>query len=142
MTTRERDRYQWALETAGRLRGEGFSEVDQIAVAEELEQVAGSDRRELRNRVRQILEHLLKLRLVTGAAAERNQAAWRKEIDRHRDELEELLEESHSLEQLLTADLLEKLYQKAARHFQRDFEIVPSATCPFTWADIQPSKEL
>jgi hypothetical protein len=71
----KQDRHAWAIETARRLRaGEA---VDSAAIAEEIEQLGRSDARELESRVTQILEHLLKLRIVAGPALERNTRGWK-----------------------------------------------------------------
>src|SRR5580658_85166 len=97
------DRYAWAIETARRLRA--GDPVDRIAVAEEIEQVGRSDARELDSRVTQILEHLLKLRLMRGAILDLNSRGWHASIARQRGEIMSLLDESPSLKRRITVKL-------------------------------------
>jgi hypothetical protein len=63
-------------------------------LAEEIESLGKSDRRELRSQITRILRHLLKLE-VSPAAEPR--AGWRATIDEARTEIEGLLEDSPSL---------------------------------------------
>ncbi len=57
----EQDFYAWSELQAELLRGQRFSELDLEHVVEEIEDVGGSLYREVRSRVRTIIEHLLKL---------------------------------------------------------------------------------
>ena len=57
----EQDFYLWILSTANHIRQGKFDAVDWENVLEELESLGRSDKRELRNRLIVLLEHLLKL---------------------------------------------------------------------------------
>ena len=82
------DRYAWSLETARALRRGDLSGIDTLAVAEALEQMGRSEAHEVRSRITQVLEHLLKLRLISGQVHQYNQVAWRESIGRQQRELE------------------------------------------------------
>ncbi len=81
-------------------------QVDWENVAEEIEALGISDRRELRNRVRTILTHLLKLQ-VSPAAEPR--ASWCDTILEQRAQLRTLLRESPSLRPTLPAVIDDEL---------------------------------
>ena len=72
----EQDFYLWTRETAAALRARRFAELDLDHIAEEIEDMGKSNRRELRSRLTQILEHLLKLKLAQGMLLEHSQSAW------------------------------------------------------------------
>lgn len=134
MITHQEDRYAWAIETARRLRtGEP---VDTTAIAHEIEHMSSSDARELESRITQILEHLLKLRLVSGPVLEYNQRGWNASIARQRAELEILLEESPSLKARINQGLLAKRYPQAARAVTLEYAVEAPVACPFTVADL------
>jgi hypothetical protein len=97
----------WSERQAALLRrmaaGERVNDqVDWENVAEEIEALGVSDRRELRNRVRTILVHLLKLE-VSPAAEPR--PGWRETVREQRRQLRTLLDESPSLRPTLPAVL-------------------------------------
>jgi hypothetical protein len=128
------DRHQWAVDTAQRLR-EGDMDIDRVALAEELEQMGRSDARELRSRITQIMEHLLKLKLTSGPLREQNEHGWRASILRQQGEIETLLEESPSLHRLLE-DLAGKCYHAAARAVAVEFDVIAPEACPFQLEDV------
>jgi hypothetical protein len=128
------DRYAWAIETARRLRA--GETVDRVAVAEEIEQLGRSDARELDSRTTQILEHLLKLRLMRGAILDLNSRGWNASIARQRGEIVSLLDESPSLKRRLTVKLVEKCYRTAAGVVAAEYEVEPPGECPFSPRDV------
>jgi len=81
-------------------------QIDWENVAEEIEALAISDRRELRNRVRTIVTHLLKLQ-VSPAVEPR--AGWYETILEQRAQLRTLLRESPSLRSTVSAVIDEEL---------------------------------
>jgi hypothetical protein len=130
----EQDRNAWALETARRLRaGEA---VDSAAIAEEIEQMARSDAHELRSRITQILEHLLKLDIPGEALVQNNSRGWRGSIARQRIEIADLLEESPSLKARITPELLAKCYRNAVSVVETEYGVKCPEECPFAPADI------
>ena len=85
--------------------------LDWANLAEEIESLGKSDRRELRSQITRILRHLLKLE-VSPAAEPR--AGWRTTIDEARTELEGLFEDSPSLRRD-SEGLIKKQLRAAAR---------------------------
>lgn len=67
-------------------------------IAEEIESLGKSDRRELRNRVVTILEHLIKLR---ASPASEPRAGWRRTVLEKKGQLAILLDDSPSLRRML-----------------------------------------
>lgn len=130
----EQDRHAWAVETARRLRA--GEPVDSVAVAEEIEQMSRSDAHELRSRITQILEHLLKLDIPSDPLLERNSRGWRASIARQRIEIADLLEESPSLKAQITPELLAKCYRNAVSVVETEYGVKCSVECRFGPADI------
>jgi hypothetical protein len=101
----------WSQRQADLLRRVGAGEpvndqVDWENVAEEIEALGKSDRRELRNRIRIILDHLI--RLQTSPAIE-PRAAWQRTIVEQRDQVQTLLKDSPSLQHEVSDIIAEKL---------------------------------
>jgi hypothetical protein len=128
----EQDRHAWALRNAELLRRRRLAEVDLEHIAEELESMGGSTRRELLSRLEELLVHLLKWRYQP----ERREYShsWEISIDKQRSALADLLDESPSLHGRLDAAVA-KAYPRARRQATKATRL-PSATfpetCPFT----------
>ena len=106
----------WSERQAALLRrmaaGERVNDqIDWANVAEEIEALGISDRRELRNRVRTILAHLLKLQ-VSPAIEPR--AGWCETILEQRAQLRTLLRDSPSLKSTVPAAISEELLEARA----------------------------
>jgi hypothetical protein len=82
----ERDLYAWSEAQTDLLRRRHFSELDLEHVVEEIEDVGGSLYREVRSRIRTVMEHLLKLE---HSAAIEPRAGWERTIRRERADLAE-----------------------------------------------------
>jgi Domain of unknown function DUF29 len=82
----EEDLYAWSEAQADLLRRRRFSELDLEHVVEEIEDVGGSLYREVRSRIRTVMEHLLKLE---HSAATDPRAGWERTIRRERADLAE-----------------------------------------------------
>ncbi len=82
----EQDLYAWAEAQADLLRRRRCSELDLEHVAEEIEDVGGSLYREVRSRVRTIIEHLLKLE---HSAVSEPRPGWERTIRSQRADLVE-----------------------------------------------------
>jgi Domain of unknown function DUF29 len=104
-----------ALRRAKSLRPAGSrgsnSPLDWENLAEEIESLGKSDRRELRSQITRVLRHLLKLE---ASSAAQPRAGWRTTIDEARTEIEGLLEDSPSLRRETQA-LIKKQIRAAAR---------------------------
>ncbi len=106
----------WSERQAALLRrmaaGERVNDqIDWANVAGEIEALGISDRRELRNRVRTILAHLLKLQV---SPATEPQAGWCETVLEHRAQLRTLLRDSPSLNATLSAAISEELVEARA----------------------------
>jgi len=92
----DRDFVLWTEQQAALLRGAKGSQLplDWKNLAEEIESLGKSDRRELRSQVTRILRHLLKLAVspTTGP-----RAGWQSTIREARIEIEDVLEDSPNL---------------------------------------------
>lgn len=91
--TYEKDFYAWLLKSAELLRQGKFSELDVEQIAEELEGMARSDKRQLINRLAVVLAHLLKWQYQP----EKRSKSWERTIREQRKRISLLLEESPSL---------------------------------------------
>jgi hypothetical protein len=92
----DRDFVLWTEEQAAALRALRDSNLplDWENLAEEIESLGKSDRRELKSQIARILRHLLKL-AVSPAAAPR--AGWQESVDDARSEIALVLRDSPSL---------------------------------------------
>jgi hypothetical protein len=90
------DFVRWTEEQAAALRRAKSSNLplDWENLAEEIESLGRSDRRELRSQITRVLRHLLKLEV---SPATEPRAGWRGTVDEARDEIGGLLEDSPSL---------------------------------------------
>lgn len=109
----DRDFVLWTEEQAAALRqAKGANlPLDWENLAEEIESLGRSDRRELRSQITRVLRHLLKLE---GSPATQPRAGWRGSIDEARDEIEGLLENSPSLRREVEG-LIKKQIRTAAK---------------------------
>lgn len=73
------------------------ADLDWQNIAEEIESVGGNTRRELRNRLSRLLQHLLKWRYQP----DQRTRSWRSTIRTQRQEIEELLTDNPSLQSKL-----------------------------------------
>jgi Domain of unknown function DUF29 len=94
----EEDFVRWAETQAGALRRAADAgsnlPLDWCNLAEEIESLGRSQRRELKSRIGNLTEHLLKLEL---SFASQPRAGWLETVGRERREIELLLEDSPSL---------------------------------------------
>ena len=94
----EQDFYRWTQEQARALRAHAAqganAPVDWENVAEEIESLGRSDRREIVSRLATIVEHLLKLEC---SPAREPRAGWEDTVQRERLRVEKLVAESPSL---------------------------------------------
>lgn len=129
------DFYQWAVNSADALRQRRFDDLDIEHIAEELESMGASERRELLNRLEVLLVHLLKWQYQP----ERRGKSWRLTIIHQRTAIGRLLEQSPSLRRLLDTAAMDGVYGKAVQSavIETDIErhIFPVA-CPYTLAQI------
>ncbi len=111
MSEYETDLLIWSERQADLLRRMGTGErvndqVDWQNVAEEIESLGRSDKRELHSRVATILEHLIKLQV---SPAREPRAGWRETIVRQRGQIRRLLRDSPSLRPTIPVVIAEEL---------------------------------
>lgn len=92
-TLYERDFFAWTQEQARLLRERRWGDLDLANLVDEVEGVGSSERREIRDRLKVLLTHLLKWQLQPGRRGD----SWRRTIRDRRREIAEILKDSPSL---------------------------------------------
>ena len=90
------DFYTWTQEQAGFLRDRRFDKLDIDQLAEEIEDIGKSQRRELSSRLAVVISHLLKLQIQTERTPS-SEKSWRRSIRDQRRALLQHLEENPGL---------------------------------------------
>ena len=106
----DEDFVEWAFETARLLRAGRLDDIDVEHLAEEIEDMAKRDKRELLSRLTVILQHLLKWQFQT----QKRSRSWNVTILSQRTELETLFEQSPSLRRWLRTSVA-GAYRNAVR---------------------------
>jgi hypothetical protein len=122
----QQDFYGWLLESADLLRKKQFSELDIEHIAEELEGMARSDKRQLINRLAVLLAHLLKWQFQPAFRSK----SWQRTIKEQRKRITLLLQDSPSLKHELDTkvqDAYEIAILSAANETNLDEDIFPSS---------------
>ena len=130
----QQDLYAWSKAQVDLLRAGRFAELDLEHMIEEIEDVGGALRRSVRNRIRSIIEHLLKLE---HSPAKEPRAGWRATVRGQRVKLRDALTPLLHRE---VASELPALYQDAralAEGTLRDYGEHPAAdalpaSCPYS----------
>ena len=126
----DQDFYAWASEQAGLLREGRLSGADIAHIAEEIETLGRTEKRELRSRLGVLFLHLLRWRYQPG----RRGRPWELSIANARDELAELLADSPSLRAALP-EAVASAYRRARLHAEQQTGL-PAGTpveCPWTF---------
>jgi hypothetical protein len=114
---------------ARRARSGDSDSLDLDNIAEELEGMARSDRREIRNRLVVLLVHLLK----HAFRPRRRSSGWRATIAEQRQRISAVIEDSPSL-QPFPASILDRCYADACSRAALETGLPPTAfpeSCPF-----------
>ena len=119
--TYEQDFYAWAQEQADLLRAGRLNELDVAHLVEEIESMGARDRRELLSRLQVLILHLLKYQYQPA----RRGKSWLLTITHQRTAIERLLEQSPSLKRLLTAEVIQSVYEKAVREAIIETDLEP-----------------
>lgn len=133
-TLYEQDFYAWTLEQAAKLRAGQWASLDIANLAEELEDLGKSQKKELKNRLVVLLAHLLKWQFQP----DRRATSWEVTIINQRLELADHLSENPSLKAQLD-DVLQQAYRLAIGEARKQTHLKPStfpATCPYTQEQI------
>jgi Domain of unknown function DUF29 len=107
---RDRDFYAWSFEQAALLRQRRTAEADLDLIAEEIESMGKTEKRELVSRLTVLLLHLLKWRFQPKGRSN----SWRLSVANARDEIADLIADNPSLKSMLD-DLTEQAYRYARR---------------------------
>ena len=107
----EEDFYEWTVAQAAAIRDGRWTDLDVENVAEEIESLGRSDKRQLRSRLTVIITHLLKLHLQPDRASR----SWTNTIREQARALEDLVEESPSLRRRMPEFALEVYTRARAR---------------------------
>ncbi len=134
LTPYEVDYAQWCAEQGALLREGRLSELDRENLAEEIESLGRSDKREIERRLKVLLVHLLKSQFQP----ERAKQGWKSTIVEQRRRIHKLVKESPSLRQyptLVLAEEYEYARDDAAEETGLPVHTFPK-TCPYSIADI------
>jgi hypothetical protein len=128
------DFFAWANEQAALLRAGDLSAADVQNIAEEIESMGRSEKRELISRLTALLLHLLKWQFQPMMRGR----SWRLSIDGQRLDLEELLKDNPSLKAELDPSIAQA-YRRALIEAERETglgrETFP-ARCPYTFDQV------
>lgn len=130
------DFHAWASQSATLIREGRLSELDLEHIAEELEGMSASERRELLNRLQILVMHLLKYQFQP----ERRSKSWKLTIVHQRTAIERLLKQSPSLKRLIEApEEIQDVYQKAVKEAVLETDLEKSVfplDCPYGTTDL------
>jgi hypothetical protein len=123
------DFYVWTQQTAELLRQARLNEVDAEHLAEEISDMGNRDRREVHNRLRVLLTHLLKWQIQPGYRG----PSWTATINEQRDQLELVLADSPSLRRY-AEEQLDSVYPKAVKKALAETGLEPRMpeSCPYS----------
>lgn len=130
----DRDFYAWAIEQAALLRAGKLDAADIEHIAEEIESMGKTEKRELVSRLRVLLHHLLKW----GHQPARRGNSWRLSVANSRDEIETHLRDNPSLKSKLDESIGDA-YRLARRDAAAETgfeETVFPVQCPWSFAQI------
>ncbi|WP_201222091.1 DUF29 domain-containing protein [Halochromatium roseum] len=105
------DYYLWLQATRGKLARRDFASVDLTHLLEEIDDLSRREKRKLKNLLRQLLAHLLKLEYWVEEAP-RSGNHWRAEVASFRQQIRDELDDSPSLRVYLN-DIYEACYTDA-----------------------------
>lgn len=130
LTSYEADYARWCAEQGALLREGRLDALDRDNLAEEIESLGRSDRREIENRLKTLLAHLLKWRFQPSGRG----GSWRGTIRDQRVQIAKVIKESPSLRSHPAKALAEE-YANAVPEAVDETGLAEDAfpaTCPFT----------
>lgn len=130
--THENDFYAWTQEQAHLLKTGKLHQIDWQYIAEELEDMGRSEKRQLESRLEVLIMHLLKWQFQPNLRSR----SWQLTIKEQRLRLEKLLQKNPSLQPSLT-EAIEDVYPLATLTAEREtgLSLFPE-TCPYTLTEI------
>jgi len=131
-TTHENDFYAWTQEQAHLLKTGQLYEIDSQNIAEEIEDMGRSEKRQLESRLEILIIHLLKWQFQPNLRSR----SWQLTIKEQRLRLEKLLQKNPSLQANLT-EAIEDVYPLATISAEREtgLSLFPE-TCPYNLTEI------
>jgi hypothetical protein len=127
----ESDFYAWANQQAALLRAGRLAEAEIENIAEEIESMGRSEKRELVSRLTILLQHLLKWQFQPG----RRSVSWRLSIENTRLQLEDHLKDNPSLKSQLD-EVMRSAYRRALNEAVAETGFARTtfpADCPYTY---------
>nr|WP_278003633.1 DUF29 domain-containing protein [Nodosilinea sp. TSF1-S3] len=125
-TLYDRDLALWYADTLTKLKAGELHGLDIDHLIEEIESLADWDRRELKNRLKVLLAHLLKRMCVSAPEYYRG---WENTIDEQREQLQDILDQSPSLETYFES-VFDEVWQRALKQVRNDY---PQVNFPEQW---------
>lgn len=126
----DKDFYAWTKETAQLLKNGKINEVDIMNIAEEIEDMGGSDKRGVVSQLSRLISHLLKWKYQPVLRGN----SWRNTIKGSRVEISDFFDDSPSLKNEVLSKLgvaYKKALYVASNETGIDEKIFPKE-CPFT----------
>jgi len=141
-TLYNQDYTAWAKQMANLLKAGQFAELDIAHLIEELEGMGASEQRELENRLRVLLTHLLKWQFQYRQLSERWQEfkgdSWRNTLINQRTEIQIHLRKHPGIKQFLSSSIIEAYEDArilASKETQLPINTFP-ISCPYSQAQI------
>ena len=131
-TTHEQDFYAWTQEQSQLLKTGQLHQIDWQNIAEEIEDMGRSEKRQLDSRLELLIMHLLKWQFQPNLRSR----SWQLTIKEQRLRLSKLLQKNPSLQPNLT-EAIEDVYPLATLSAEREtgLSLFPE-TCPYTLIEI------
>ncbi|WP_026793746.1 MULTISPECIES: DUF29 domain-containing protein [Planktothrix] len=131
-TTHETDFYAWTNEQVQLLKTGQLNQIDWQNIAEEIEDMGRSEKRQLESRLEVLIMHLLKWQFQPNLRSR----SWQLTIKEQRLRLEKILQKNPSLQPNLT-EAIEDVYPLATLSAEREtgLSLFPE-TCPYTLIEI------
>lgn len=133
-TLYDRDFYAWSQEQAQLLRAGRLTQADIEHIAEEIESMGKTEKRELTSRLAVLLAHMLKWRFQP----ERRAKSWRLSIEEQRRQVARHMRDNPSLKSSLT-EAMEDAYGDAIIAAERETDLDRAAfpkACPWSFEQI------
>jgi hypothetical protein len=130
----DQDFYAWANEQAGLLRAGKLTQADIEHIAEEIESMGKTEKRELISRLAVLLAHMLKWRFQP----ERRTKSWRLTVEEQRRQVIRHMRDNPSLKSSLS-EATEEAYGDAIIAAERETDLDRAAfpkTCPWSFEQI------
>lgn len=128
----DNDFYAWKQQQAHLLRTQQINQVDWQNIAQEIEDIGRSEKRQLASKLEILIMHLLKWQFQPNLRSR----SWQLTIKEQRLRLEQLFQENPSLQSILI-EIIEKVYPLATISAEREtgLSVFPE-TCPYELTEI------